>query len=96
MQHMSAKPKNATTLPPSPVSGPVPPGLNDRRADDEPVVGHFVEVTDGEHKGLFGTFTELAETEDTEPQAVVVPRDNPLSRVTVPYADITPSSPNRR
>jgi hypothetical protein len=76
---------------PAPVTGPVPPGLNDVRADGEPVVGGFVEVTKGDNKGFFGVFLE-AEGDD----AVIGSRADAGYRITVPLADIEPSSPNRR
>jgi hypothetical protein len=92
-----AKPKNPDSRPkgkavvPAPVSGPVPPGMNDTRADDQPVIGQFVEVTKGEHKGFFGVFLE-AEGND----AVVRNRSDAGVRIVVPLADLAPSSPNRR
>lgn len=76
---------------PTPVASPVGPGLNDVRADGEPVVGHFVEVTKGEDKGLFGTLHEV----DGE-TAVVIPRNSPGTRRPVPFADIVPAEPYRR
>lgn len=76
---------------PAPTSGPVPRGLNDVRGDEAPVLGHSVEVIDGEHAGTFGTFDSLEGNE-----AVVTPRSAPLSRVTVPVTSLRPADSNRR
>lgn len=90
----SSKPKTTAAKAqniPTPVNSPVGPGLNDVRADGEPVVGHFVEVTKGEDKGLFGTLHEV----DGE-TAVVIPRNSPGTRRPVPFADLVPAEPYRR
>lgn len=87
---LDSRPKDKGT-PPAPVSGPVAPGLNDTRGDDQPVVGHSVEVTDGDHKGFFGIFIE-AEGSD----AVLRSRGDAGVRITVPITDLVPASPNRR
>lgn len=76
---------------PAPPSGPVPRGLNDVRGDEAPVLGHSVEVTEGEHAGTFGTFDSLEGSE-----AVVTPRAAPLSRVTVPVTSLRPADSIRR
>jgi hypothetical protein len=76
---------------PAPVSGPVPPALNDTRADDQPVVGHSVEVTKGDDKGFFGVFVE-AEGDN----AVLRGRGDAGVRKVVPLADVVPASPYRR
>jgi hypothetical protein len=76
---------------PAPVASPVGPGLNDTRADGEPVVGHFVEVTKGEDKGFFGVLLEVeGET------AVLRARDAAGVRKPVPFANIAPAEPYRR
>lgn len=76
---------------PAPVSGPVPPALNDTRADSDAVLGHSVVVTKGEHEGFFGTFIEAAGD-----NAIVRSRADAGVRVVVPIADCTPADPNRR
>jgi hypothetical protein len=77
--------------PASPVSSPVPPGLNDRREDGAPVLGHFVEITKGDDKGFFGVFVE-AEGEN----AVVRSRSDAGVRKVAPIADLVASDVNRR
>lgn len=78
-------------IPSAPVSSPVPPGLNDRRADSEPIIGHFVEVTKGEYEGRYGVFIELeGET------AVIRARDENSDRFTVPYTSLRQSRAGKR
>lgn len=75
---------------PAPVSSPVPGGLNDIRADDEPVLGHFVEVTSGKHKGRYGVFFEV------EGDDVAVVRDRATAeRVAVPLSSVRRAAPRR-
>lgn len=85
-----ARPARGEAIP-APVSGPVPPGLNDRRADGEPVVGHFVEVTKGDDEGFFGIFVEADGTD-----AVVRSHSDPGVRKSVPLANLKASSRERR
>ena len=80
-----------TTAVPAPTSGPAPRGLNDIRGDSAPVLGHAVEVVEGEHQGTFGTFESLEGD-----QAVITPRSAPQSRVTVPVESLRPADVNRR
>lgn len=78
-------------------NAPVGPGLNDRRADDEAVLGQFVTITKGEHEGVYGVFTEAFADEDGEvTQAVVRSRDNDTARYVVPIADLEPALAGRR
>ncbi len=85
-----ARPKREVAIP-APVSGPVPPGLNDRRSDSDPIVGHFVEVTEGDDKGFFGIFVEAYGTD-----AVVRSHKDPGVRMSVPLSALVPSERERR
>jgi hypothetical protein len=75
----------------SPVTSPVPAGLNDRRADSEPILGQFVEVTKGEHEGDYGVFLELQGTD-----AVLRLRDETGQRVVVPVTSLKASRAGKR
>lgn len=76
----------------APVTSPVPMGLNDRRADNEPILGHFVEVASGKHKGAYGIFNEV-EGENT---AVIVTRDENTERITTPISSLVRSRAGKR
>lgn len=103
---MSATPTKTTSrkkaaFVPASVTGPQPAQLNDTRADDEAVLGHFVEVTAGEHEGRYGVFIEAQAAVDAEDQtkatiAVVRARDNDSDRFSVPIADLVPAEAGRR
>lgn len=71
--------------------GKAPLGINDVRADDEAVLGHFVEVVNGEEKGAYGVFEEV-EGDD----AIVRTRDNDSRRIVVPIKDLIPAQAGRR
>lgn len=75
----------------SPVTSPVPAGLNDTRADGEPILGGFVEVTKGEHEGDYGVFLELQGTD-----AVLRLRDETGQRVVVPVTSLKASRAGKR
>lgn len=75
----------------SPVTSPVPAGLNDTRGDGEPVLGQFVEVTKGEHEGGYGVFLELQGTD-----AVLRLRDETGQRVVVPVTSLKASRAGKR
>lgn len=83
--------EDAPSVVAAPASAPIPPGLNDTREDGAPVIGHFVEITDGDDKGLVGTLKEIQG--DT---AVVVDRHAPLHNVSAPLADVVAADPNGR
>ena len=98
-----APPRKTTTTTPA-VTEPVHPGIdaaptpiaatiNDIREDDAAVLGHFVEVTKGEHKSRYGVFEELGKDGKT---AVVRTRDADSIRLTCPVADLIPAQAGRR
>lgn len=72
---------------------PVPATINDIREDSAAVLGHFVEVTKGEHEGRYGVFEELGRDGKT---AVVRTRDADSMRLTCPVADLVPAEAGRR
>jgi len=73
---------------PSPVSRK----LNDVRADDAPVLGHFVEIVSGEHKGRYGVFIEAT----SNGVAVVRTRDSASERLSVKVSDLQPAPAGKR
>lgn len=87
----AAKPTPVEGVPVAPVTGPVPLGLNDRREDGAPVLGAFVEVTEGEHQGTYGVFLGLEG--DT---AIIRARDETGQRLTVPFALLRASRAGKR
>jgi transcription elongation factor len=89
-ENVEADPQEPSVLA-APASAPIPPGLNDIREDGAPVIGHFVEITKGDDKGLVGTLKEVQG--DT---AVVVDRKAPLHVVSAPLADVVATDPNGR
>lgn len=76
----------------APVSSPVPAGLNDTRADNEPILGQFVEVASGKYKGAYGVFLQV-EGEDT---AIVRTRDENGERIAVPISSLVRSRAGKR
>lgn len=72
---------------------PIPPAINDVREDSAAVLGHFVEVIKGDHKGRYGVFEEIGNDEKT---AVVRSRDADSLRFTCPVADLVPAEAGRR
>lgn len=84
--------KSADPLPAIPLSGPVPAGLNDRRADDAPVLGQFVDVVSGEYKGTYGVFLEATADGD----AVVRSRDAEAQRLTTPISSLVAADAGKR
>lgn len=77
---------------PAPVASPARLGLNDKRADTDPVLGHFVEVIDGEYKGSYGVFIETTADGD----AVVRSRDAEAQRLTTPVSSLVAAEPGKR
>lgn len=77
-------------VPAAPVSSAVPPGLNDVRGDEDPVLGQFVEVTSGEYEGRYGVFLELDGSD-----AVVRTRDAEGERLSVPLSDLRRAVPRK-
>lgn len=96
--HSSTKSESApkstkkADIPAAPPAGPFEPGLNDRRADGEPVLGHFVDVTGGEHKGRYGVFESLS----ADGTAVIRSRDEGSERLVVKYSDLAASRSGKR
>lgn len=96
--HSSTKSESApkstkkADIPAAPPAGPFEPGLNDRRADGEPVLGHFVEVTGGEHEGRYGIFDSLS----ADGTAVVTSRDEHSERIVVKFSDLVASRSGKR
>jgi hypothetical protein len=80
-----AKPKKAEKKAPGPI--PEPP-----LADDQAVVGAFVEVVKGDHKGRYGLLME-AHSLDT---AIVRTRDSASERIVTKYTDLIPAEAGRR
>lgn len=72
---------------------PVPAGINDRREDDAPVLGHFVDVVSGEHEGRYGVFETLNSDGET---AVVRSRDAESERLVCDLSDLRPAEAGRR
>jgi transcription elongation factor len=72
---------------------PAPPAINDVRADDEPVLGHFVEVVSGEYKGRYGVFEEV---DRSGRGAVVRTRDDDSARIVCDIGDLVPAEAGRR
>lgn len=77
---------------PAPIAGPARMGLNDKRGDTDPVLGHFVEVASGEYKGRYGVFMEVTADGD----AVVRSRDAEAQRLTTPLSTLVASAPGKR
>lgn len=93
---MAAKPKKKEA--PAPVDlrvdagpTPVPSSINDVRADSDAVLGQFVDVVSGEHKGRYGVFEEL-----TGEAAVVRTRDADNDRLSCKVSDLVPAQAGRR
>lgn len=84
--------KNTDPLPAIPLSGPIPAGLNDTRADDAPILGHFVDVVSGEYKGTYGVFLEATADGD----AVVRSRDAEAQRLTTPISSLVAADAGKR
>jgi hypothetical protein len=72
---------------------PAPPGINDVREDGAAVLGHFVEVVDGKHKGRYGVFEEVS---TSGRGAIVRTRDNDSARITCDISDLVPAEAGRR
>lgn len=68
-------------------------GINDTRGANDPVLGHFVEVVEGEHKGRYGTFWNL---DDNGVDAVVRTRDSFTDLLPVPISALRPAQAGRR
>lgn len=66
---------------------------NDTRGDAAPVLGHFVEVVEGEHKGRYGTFWSLG---PAQKEAVVRTRDKRTDLLSVPVEYLRPALAGRR
>lgn len=71
---------------------PVPATINDVREDEAPVLGHFVDVVSGPHKGRYGVFMEAG----SNGTAVVRTRDDASERLSVRVSDLCPAKAGRR
>lgn len=85
----------------SDAQSPVPPdsnprparAINDTRGINDPVLGHFVDVVEGEHKGAYGVFYSIDNDGET---AVVRTRDANTDLLTVPVSAMRPAEAGRR
>jgi hypothetical protein len=100
--HTKAAPKKAahpeappaeTPDPPANAPTPTRPGLNDRRGDNDAVVGQFVDVVAGEFEGRYGVFLEAAPDGHT---AIVRTRDADSVRISTDIDDLRPAQAGRR
>ena len=67
--------------------------INDTRGPTAPVLGHFVDVVDGEHKGRYGV---LQTVDPEEKWGVVRTRDNNTDLLNVELKDLRPAQAGRR
>ncbi len=67
--------------------------INDTRGPTAPVLGHFVDVVDGEHKGRYGV---LQSVDETEKYGVVRTRDARTDLLNVEVKDLLPAQSGRR
>lgn len=65
--------------------------INDQRGPTAPVLGHFVDIVSGEHKGRYGTFETVEGNE-----AVVRTRDAESERLNVKVSDLQRAEAGRR
>jgi hypothetical protein len=65
--------------------------INDTRGPTAPVLGHFVDVVSGPHKGRYGTFETIEGNE-----AVVRTRDAESERLNVKVSDLQRAEAGRR
>lgn len=89
----AAGPKEAVHPAVAAAPTPVPAQINDRREDDAPVLGHFVDVVSGEHEGRYGVFETLNSDSKT---AVIRSRDAESERLVVKLSDLRPAEAGRR
>lgn len=92
-------PGNSQTVEHQTTEGPAVQPVNtdgtNRRSDDDALVGHFVDVVAGEHKGRFGAFERVLkhDVETGYPaQALIRTRDEFNQLLAVAYKDLRPSS----
>ena len=67
--------------------------LNDTGSVNDPVIGHFVDVTGGEHEGRYGTFNSVS---PDGKNAVVRTRDEYTDYLIVPIEYLRPAKAGRR
>lgn len=76
---------------------PVPPidprSLNDRRRDEDAILGHFVNVVSGEHEGRYGVFIDVAPDGET---AIVRSRDADNDVFSTAISDLRPAKAGLR
>lgn len=84
-------PEPASEAPTEPV--PDSRSLHDRRRDEDAVLGHFVNVVSGEHKGRYGVFIDVESDGET---AIVRTRDAENDTFSVPISDLRPAEPGLR
>lgn len=82
---------------PTPEGDPVPPAdprsLNDRRRDEDAILGHFVNVVSGEHEGRYGVFVDVAADGET---AIVRSRDADNDVFSTAISDLRPAKAGLR
>ena len=68
------------------------------RSDDDALVGHFVDVVDGDHKGRYGVLDSTSEPDaDGYPsRGTVITRDQHNETINVKYADLRRAEAGRR
>lgn len=71
---------------------PVPATINDVREDEAAVLGHFVDVVTGPHKGRYGVFMEAG----SNGTAVIRTRDDASERLSLKVSDLRPAKAGRR
>lgn len=69
-----------------------------RRSAEEPLMGHFVSITDGEHAGKLATYESNATVDENGyPLSINVRlRDSTSQLVTVAFDDVAPAAEDRR
>lgn len=94
-QKKASKKKEAPKKPVEHVTDPKHPGrfINDARGPAAPILGHFVDVVGGEHKGRYGVFTTV---DDKEEWGVVRSRDEFTDLLNVKVSDMRRAHAGRR
>lgn len=87
--------KAAPKRPKEPVTDPDKPGrfINDSRGPSAPILGHFVDVTEGEFKGRYGTFWTVS---GDEKWAVIRTRDDETDLINVEVKNLKRAHAGRR
>lgn len=68
-------------------------GTQQRRSDEDAILGSFVDVVDGEHQGRFGHFFDVVESDSNgfPVTALVRTRDSRSDVLSLPYESLRPS-----